>query len=218
MASSGRPRKANNVRHIRLGLLHARVAKAKITDDDYRNRLEREFNVRSARDLTDRQLDRALELFHVKPSAGGAHPHLRKVRALWIALANLGEVDPSDAALDAFVERQSGKQRLTFLTPVDTGAVVEALKAMCARAGFVIPANDAHGMEARRALIRAQWTKLRDLDPPLAGRAAAIRDDIVDLMANGDIASLDRRQLDDAARILGRLLRKHAAKRNGAAA
>src|SRR6185312_10298869 len=114
---------------------------------------------RSSKDLTDDELDRVLATFHVKQKAN--HSYTAKVKALWIALWNLGALEAGDdRALDAFVNRQTGKDRLGFITSAESNTITEALKAMCAREGFAIPANDPGGLEARKALLRAQWQKL----------------------------------------------------------
>src|SRR4051794_16128230 len=91
----------------------------------------------SARDLNNDQLNRAIDLFHVK-RASPLPAHAKLAKALWIALSNLGAIDRSDAALDAFVERQTGKQRLLFVTAAESNSITEALKAMCVREGFEV--------------------------------------------------------------------------------
>src|SRR4051812_32048807 len=114
-----------NVRKVRLGVLHQAKARLRISDDDYRARLWREFGVKSAAHLSDAQLDRAIALFHVKQTSA-LQPHAKLAKALWIALANLGAVEPSDTALDAFIERQTGKQSIRFLTAAESNSVTEA--------------------------------------------------------------------------------------------
>jgi len=222
MASSSEAvgqKKTSAARNARLGALHARVGKLGLSDEEYRDRLEREFGVRSARELNDAQLDQALEKFHVKPRAGVPHRHQRKVRALWIALGNLGAVDRSDAALDAFIERQTGKQRLAFVTPADAAPITEALKEMCAREGFVIPKSDEGGLETRRALLKAQWQKLAKLGAVKNAHHWALESwaSWRLLKCHGaSLASLDRAQLDEGAKALGVWLRKQLSK-SGAA-
>jgi hypothetical protein len=186
--------------------LHALARNAGLDDDAYRDKLEAATGKRSAKDLTDAELDRALEMFHVKHSA--THPHTAKAKALWIAAWNLGLLESGDdRALDAFAKRQTGTDRLAWLTPADANSVTEALKAMCARSGFVVPAD---GLEARKTLLRAQWKRLGDL-----GQTAVKDDWGLDGWVSKAVAgrkeshtTLKRHQLDQAAILLGRWIRR----------
>lgn len=194
-------------RNAKLRRLHALAREQGLDDDAYRDLLERATGKRSAKELTDSGLDHALEMFHVKQTA--AHPHIGKVKALFIAAYNLGAFESgTDAALDGFVKRQTGKERLTWLTPTEANAVTEALKAICAREGFVVPPGD--GLEARKELLRAQWKKLGDL-----GQTMVKNDFGLDGWVSRAIAgrreshtSLKRHQLDEANVKLGRWIRR----------
>jgi hypothetical protein len=151
----------SGARKAMLRALHVQKNKLGLDDDAYRAKLRLHFGRSSAAELSDRELQKAVELFHLK---GAAHPHTKKVLALFIALYNLGAVDHgTDAALDAFVQRQTGKPRLAFITPEEARSVTEALKAIGARHGFEPPSDDPGGMEARRALIEAQVRRFADL-------------------------------------------------------
>lgn len=203
---------ATNRRTMLLRQLHARVRNAGIAKEDYRDKIERLFAVRSAADLSDEQLVKAVEMFHVKQSSREIHPHQRKVKALWIAAWNLAALsDGGDRALDAFVVRQTGKQSLRFVTPVEANTITEALKAICARDGFVVPTNDHGGLKARRALLSAQWAKLNAQGK--VGNATHALDNYVSkayLQCHGAVANLTAEQLDDCARRFGAWLRKSA--------
>jgi hypothetical protein len=62
-----------------------------------------------------------------------------KCRALWHALALAGEVrNNTDAALLAYVKRQTRLEHWRFLNGYQVNAVVEALKKWCARAGVEV--------------------------------------------------------------------------------
>lgn len=67
-------------------------------------------------------------------------PYARKLQALWISGWNLGLVDSArDAALLAFVKRQTGFEATRFLRdPMDAAKVIEGLKAWLARDGGVV--------------------------------------------------------------------------------
>ena len=59
-----------------------------------------------------------------------------KVRALWLFLHELGAVrDPSEAALTAYVKRQTKVDAWRFLNSYQVNTVIEALKKWCVRSG-----------------------------------------------------------------------------------
>lgn len=93
---------------------------------------------------TEPQLHRILDWlkskgFQPKPGkAGATHPMARKARALWISLYQLGVVHNSaDAALEAFAKRQLGCERLAWARQSDGNKLIEALKSMGERAGWL---------------------------------------------------------------------------------
>jgi hypothetical protein len=149
----------------------------------------------------------------VKHSAN--FPYAAKIKALFIAAFNLGLFTTgTDLALDAFVKRQTGKDKLPFVTAADAGRVTEALKAMLAREGFVVPDNDAGGMEARKCLLRAQWKKLHAIGAVNLGVEDAL-DSWLSYRIVPHKAShrgLKRHELDQCAVQLGRWIRKAIAK------
>lgn len=202
-------------RNTLLKVLHARKRELGIDDDTYRAKLKQAFNVISAKDLDDAQLKRAVDLFHVKQKAN--FPHTRKVKALWIALANLGAADPADAALDAFVKRQTGKESLNFVTAADAASITEALKDMLAREGFV-PKGDARAV--RRALLVVQWQKLARIGVVRIDNEWAL-DSWLDnkfRLCHGGSAAMTEAQLDEAAKALGRWIRGECSKKKASAA
>jgi hypothetical protein len=186
-------------------MLHLMKRELGLNDESYRDRLERLSGQRSAKDLSDNELDQVLKTFHVKQQT---NPYTAKVKALFIAAFNLGAfASGTDAALNAFVRRQTGKERLMFLTPPEANAVTEALKAILAREGCVVPKLDDGGMGARRALIRAQWRKLDALGQVLG-------DECLDTWISARLfpqrhahTDLKRHELDAVAIRLGRWLR-----------
>ncbi len=195
----------NSSRVLALRKLHVLAREVGLDDDAYRDRLERITGKRSAKELTDDELERAIAQFHVKPSA---HPHTAKTKALFIAAFNLGLFDNgSDRALDAFALRQTGKQRLAWLTPAEANKVTEALKAMLLRAGFDPPAD---GMEARRALLREQWKQLTEYgQTKVAGECGLDGWISHRIVPRADShRNLKRQELDQAAIQLGRWIRR----------
>jgi hypothetical protein len=188
---------------------------AGIDEEGYRDRLEREFNTRSLRQLRDDQLERAAGMFPVKQKAN--FPHTRKVKALWIALSNLGAAERTDAALDAFVSRQTGKPRLSFLTATESNSVTEALKDMLAREGFVIPKGD--NSAVRRALLLAQWTKLAKIGVVRIEGLYALNAwlDRTFQLCHGGNQDMTVDQLDVASKKLGSWIRSALKKKDAAA-
>lgn len=112
---------------------------------------------------------------------GRPRPLHGKALALWHSLAHLGEVtDPSDAALDAFVRRQTGVDAARFASAPQINRVIEALKDWLhdpARGGCARPTQrrlaeingwrqaagleaEGEGYAAKVMLIEALWQRL----------------------------------------------------------
>lgn len=196
-------------RNSMIGRLHQLAKQQGLDEDTYRAKLEQVTGQRSAAKLNDTDLARAIDAFDVKPTE---NPHHAKIKALFIACWNLGALESgTDAALDAFVKRQTGKARLAFVTPGEGASVTEALKDILKRNGFAIPASDPGGMEARRQLLIAQWTKLHELGAVRVGHPWAL-DKYVSapryLTCAGSIINMKRHQLDKCARDLGAWIRR----------
>ncbi len=118
-------------------------------DDDWRDMLERVTGGRSSRGLTQAQSDAVIaELRRLgarggpKASSKGSQkrlegPYAAKLQALWLSCWNVGFItDRTDGALMAFAVRQAQVDHANWLRDhQDAVAVIEALKAMLARAG-----------------------------------------------------------------------------------
>ena len=178
-------------RRAMLSKIHIAQKDLGLTRDSYEDLLQRVAGVRSAAKCSNQQLDKVLAEFRrlgfrPKPKRKRAgrnrpladQPLARKVRALWLSLWNLGEVeDPSEDALAAFVKRQTGLDDTRFLRVDDANKVIEALKAWCDRIGFHVPTRSVldrinkeraqagmppldGGFAAKITLIDLQWRKL----------------------------------------------------------
>ncbi|MGI8839738.1 MAG: gp16 family protein [Caulobacteraceae bacterium] len=153
----------------------AMVAKVKIAqkalaidDGAYRAMLARLTGQTSAAHCSAPQLAVVLDELKAKgwspksPSGPARRPRLvdppaiRKARALWISLAQIGAVrDRSDAALDSFARRQIGSA-LREADQARLYKLIEALKAMAERAGWS-QEGDLHVVTDRlAALIEAR--------------------------------------------------------------
>lgn len=199
----------STARNQMIAKLHVLKRDNRLDDDAYRAKLELATGHRSAADCTDAELERALAAFHVKQKQNNSYTG--KAKALFISAYSLGAIsDGSDAALNAFVRRQTGKDRLAFLTAAETNTVSEALKAICARYGFVVPASDREGRAPREALLKAQWTLLHGLGAVRNPDFGAL-DEWASRKYRGNhgtVNNLTVPQLDQAIRALGFWIRK----------
>ncbi len=159
-----------------LPAIHVGLKQLGIEGDDARDLYERLTGRRSLRDMSPKQQEAVVEeLRRLGFKAGGRRPDGRpkltgrfsaKLQALWIAAHNLGIVEKrDDAALLAFVKRQTGIDHVRFLKfPDDARKAVEALKAWIAREGGVDWSNAEVVSEYARAdgykIAWAQWRKL----------------------------------------------------------
>lgn len=155
----------------------------------------------------------------------GQRAHVGKIRALWWTLYWLGAVgEPNDAAVDAFVKRQTGKESARFLHPKEAFRVIEALKAWAAREGVLWPAEARQAELAqvaglidlprleRHAVLEALARKLRDRSLLGISYAAYCARALI-LPVNH--WAWDARQLDAAIRLLGKKLRRALDKTGG---
>lgn len=141
---------SNPRRRAMLAKVHVAWKDLRLDEDDYRQILLEETGRTSAADCTEGELERVLRRFQAlgfKPltKAGGSaaasrpaqHPVARKARALWISLYHLGAVEsPKETALESFAKRQLKCERLVWADQRQGYKLIEALKAMAARAGW----------------------------------------------------------------------------------
>lgn len=119
--------------------VHVARRDAGLDEDTYRDLLDRETGKRSLRLMTGPELGRVIDALGGQPGAGTRKPlrgpYAKKLQALWIAGWNLGVVrNPDDAAMLAFIERQTGIQNTTFLRAhADAVRAIEAIKKWLAR-------------------------------------------------------------------------------------
>lgn len=113
-------------------------------EDDYRQGLFDQTGKLSLTQCSDRELDKVLTWMKskgFKPLPGkkaAAHPMARKARAMWISLHHLGVVhNSSEQALEAFACRQLKCERMAWARQSDAYQLIEALKAMAIRNGWL---------------------------------------------------------------------------------
>lgn len=155
-----------------------------LTEDSYRDLLEKLTGKRSAADLDARERGIVLEEFRrlgfgktksrPKPKRAGTRapadsPIARKARALWLSLWQLGAVrDPSENALASFVKRIAKVDALDWLDGRKARAVIEALNDWCEREGYAVReiVEGSTRLDYDKALLISIWLKLKRLDDP----------------------------------------------------
>ncbi len=174
--------------------IHAMRKKGMMDNREYRALLEARFGKTSSADLSDGEAARLIDELRVVtgagPSAGRAvgktasGKYAPVLRALWISAWHLGLArSRDDAALIAFVQRQTGLEHLRFLTdPADAAKAIEGMKAWISRDGGVVWPTEADAKSdgrdlswlRKKAVADAQIVKLaKETDPPVADFAAA---------------------------------------------
>ncbi len=155
--------RAENAQKSQIALIHMLAKQAGLDDDLRREVIASVCGKQSSRDLTAQEASDVID--RLKASSKAAEidgPYGKKLRALWISGWHLGVVhNRSDAAMLAFVERQTGIERTRWLRAAkDARKAVEALKQWLAREGGVAwPAGD-DPKAVRRAVIAAQQLRL----------------------------------------------------------
>lgn len=156
-----------------LAAIHVAKKTLGLDDDTYRAKLHLITGKTSARDLTEGERERVLAEFRRngwRPEARRADgrqkltgKYAAKLQALWIAAYNLGIVrNRDDAALVAFVKRQTGIDHVRFLSSgPDAARAIEAMKSWLTREAAVDWGQRAGVMpyqnEAWYRVIQAQW-------------------------------------------------------------
>jgi hypothetical protein len=157
--------------------------------------------------------------------AGQAHQ--RVIKAIWIGLYNLGCVDDGrDSALDVFVARQTAHvkqvERLEWLTADAAPSVIEALKAMAARAGWdasqaTLPDLGGGKLDARARLLIAQWRRLEEMGK-VAVKGRFGLDGFLRVVSGPPERCLTQftpAELDAGSKRLGQMIRKAQARSGG---
>jgi len=160
-----------------IAAIHIAKKQLGLDDDTYRAKLEKITGKASVKFMTETERQTVLTVFRNEgfapaPSSAGKRKPLtgkfaKKLQALWIAGWNLGVVGQrDDAALLAFVTRQTGLDHVRFLHHADDAkAAIEGLKKWLAReagVGF----GDTNGQEWLASDgAKIAWAQWKILNP-----------------------------------------------------
>jgi hypothetical protein len=161
--------------------IHAMRRALGMTDADYRGLLQARFRVVSSTDLDAAQAGALIEELKGlgAPAGAGRSPaktasgkYAPVLQALWIGAWNLGLArSRDDAAMLAFVERQTGLAHTRFLADsTDAAKAIEGLKAWVARDGGVTWPTQRDADEAGRPL---SWLRKRAVCRAVAAKLQA---------------------------------------------
>ncbi|ECU9383706.1 regulatory protein GemA [Salmonella enterica subsp. enterica serovar Newport] len=122
-------------------LIHVAKGELGIDTDTYRQMLLSITGVTSTSSMNPGQLNKVLNAmkrqgFQVKPARKARTqrplvdtPQVKKLRALWLEMYSSGIVrDSGEAALQAWVKRETGVDRLQWLEPEQASRCIESLK------------------------------------------------------------------------------------------
>lgn len=128
--------------------IHVAKKQLCMNDDDYRAVLDRVTGKTSSRDLSIKKLNDVLtemKALGFKTTTATKRigtrkladdPQARKIRALWITLRNMGELnDSSEAALLSFINRMTKVSAMEWMDAKQANLVIDALRGWITRKG-----------------------------------------------------------------------------------
>lgn len=205
-----------------LAAIHVAKKQLGLDDATYRSLLMRVTGKSSAGQMNEqerRNVVQELRRQGFRPVQRGLEgPFVAKLQALWIAAYNLGIVrDRRDAALIAFVKRQSGIDHVRFLQNADDARrVIEALKSWMAREAGV----DWSIRETLPPLMNDQrfavaWAQFRKINPSVAGYSdmpefQQLAATVLETNGPVDLRTLTRRDWQRLMSGLGKIIRNGA--------
>jgi hypothetical protein len=206
-----------------IGAVRAAANRLGLGDDD-RKAIQKDLTGKSSlADMSIPEIAKVLErLNRNRPAPQGDRKWVAKVKALWWTCYWLGIIDqPNEAALTAFVRKQTGIATLRFLGHRDAPAVIEALKAMAVRGGVRWP-SDAHHKDMaaqnptltmatleRWAVIDAIWALINAITPLYSPSAIQYLQTALNLGPRH--FDWSAAELDSAIAMLGKKLRREQA-------
>lgn len=134
-----------------LAQVHIAAQELRLDDATYRAVLWEQTGHESAAKCTQGELLKLVRHFQTKgwkkkpgkkakAKKLASYPQAKKIRALWLALAEAGVVQHAEEiALRAYVKRLTGVDHLAWLDVAQASRVIESLKSWCDRAGVAVP-------------------------------------------------------------------------------
>lgn len=159
-----------------IAAIHVAKKQLGLDDDTYRAKLSKITGKSSVKDMTEAERQKVLTVLRndgfrpadAKTAKGKlSGPYAKKLQALWIAGYNLGVVsDRRDAALLAFVKRQTGLDAVRFLHHADDArAAIDGLKGWLKREAGVSFGNTNGYDWLQRDGAKIAWAQWRLLYP-----------------------------------------------------
>lgn len=171
------PKAARSYRNQLIGKVKMACKQLGIEEDDYKDMLLGATGHASLTLCNDGQIVRVIELlkskgFRQAPSRArqgqAQHPVALKARAMWLSLYQLGVVrNPSEQALEKFACGQLKCARFAWARQSEGGKVIEALKDMAIRNGWVQVGPDRKPLDPlglQESLCTAIVQQLQDMD------------------------------------------------------
>lgn len=205
-----------------LAAIHVAKKQLGLDEDTYRAVLVRVTGKDSTRAMSEAERQRVVEEMRARgftKASNGARKRLTgrfagKLQALWIAAWNLGIVsNREDAALIAFVKRQTGIDHVRFVRDAgDADKAIEALKAWLAREGGVDWTRPRYQPNWTQTsgyrIASAQFALLQKLDPEFAGYTGLTHWAIRNVEIGWRPSTCDDKQWITIMNALGVLVRK----------
>lgn len=204
-----------------LAAIHVAKKQLGLDDATYRSVLMRVTGKSSAGQMNEterRNVVQELRRQGFKPLQKGLQgPFAAKLQALWIAAYNLGIVrDRRDAAMLAFVKRQSGIDHVRFLQNAnDARKVIEALKSWMAReAGVDWSIRETLPPLMNDERFAVAWAQFRLINPSVAGYSdmpsfQLLAANILETTGPANLNTLSRRDWQRLMNGLGKIIRKY---------
>lgn len=216
-----RQNKPFNPRTALIAKIHVAKKQMAMEDESYRALLRRITGKSSSAELSMGQLESVIKEFErlgfagtvrkSRPAAKGGLPsdiQARKIRALWLNLYHLGELDnPAEEALIAYCRRMSGVESIEWMHSEQFDNVIRGLRGWLQRVDWQNPTADTiNGIARQRAAMGLDAVPSETNYAGVAAKAATIRAqyDVIGLPLDGFVPELmPAHEMDAMIEMLG---------------